>query len=131
MIRIVIETNIIVSSYIDNLRQTATKKNTSCKRKLFQNSGTDLEQNIQQLSRYTALSKIIESNLEGKNGGSTFLDVSQAFDIVWHKEQLHKIIIHFPYHYYKLFVSYLDQRHFEVKCGDAKFRNSEMLTSRR
>ena len=44
-----------------------------------------------------------------------FLDVSQAFDKVWHPGLLYKIKRPFPLEIYKLLYSYLPNRYFSVK----------------
>lgn len=47
-----------------------------------------------------------------------FLDVSQAFDRVWHPGLLHKLKINLPANIYAMSESYLDNRHFLVKQQD-------------
>ncbi|KAL4085079.1 hypothetical protein QTP88_027371 [Uroleucon formosanum] len=46
-----------------------------------------------------------------------FLDVSQAFDRVWHTGLLYKLKILLPSHYYLILKSYLEDRHFSVRVG--------------
>jgi len=58
----------------------------------------------------------------GKYCSAVFLDVSQAFDKVWHRELLYKIKNKFPINLYAIIRSYLLYRTFKVKYG-------EMVTS--
>jgi len=46
-----------------------------------------------------------------------FLDVSQAFDRVWHPGLLYKLKILLPSHYYLILKSYLEDRLFPVRVG--------------
>ncbi|XP_017780075.1 PREDICTED: RNA-directed DNA polymerase from mobile element jockey-like [Nicrophorus vespilloides] len=53
--------------------------------------------------------------------GGVFLDVAKAFDKVWHKGLLHKMITSsFPDGLIQLIESYLDHRTFSVKLGDVR-----------
>lgn len=62
---------------------------------------------------------IINSDFEHKRYCSAaFLDISQAFDKVWHQGLLYKLKKNLPYHYYEIFKSYLEHRHFLVKQND-------------
>jgi hypothetical protein len=65
---------------------------------------------------------------------AAFLDVSQAFDNVWHQGQFHKIKNSFPTDLYAIIRSYLLHRTFRVKHRKAgtqlKEINSGMLHSR-
>lgn len=62
---------------------------------------------------------IIRQDLEDKRYCSAaFLDISQAFDKVWHPGLLYKIKQGLPYTYFKILQSYLTERFFRVKCGD-------------
>jgi hypothetical protein len=47
-----------------------------------------------------------------------FLDITQAFDKVWHSGLLFKIIKIFPHAYYRMSESYLTDRIFQVKFKD-------------
>lgn len=47
----------------------------------------------------------------------TFLDVSQAFDRVWHAGLLYKLKHLLPSHYYLILKSYLEDRFFSVRIG--------------
>jgi len=53
----------------------------------------------------------------GRYCTAAFLDVSQAFDKVWHADLLHKIKSCFPSDLYAIIKSYLLQRTFRVKFG--------------
>lgn len=48
---------------------------------------------------------------------AAFLDVSQAFDRVWHNGLLFKLKSILPPYYFLLFKSYLENRHFAVRSG--------------
>jgi len=50
---------------------------------------------------------------------AVFLDVSQAFDKVWHDGLLYKIKQNLPYQFYEIIKSYLENRTFYVKQNDA------------
>lgn len=63
--------------------------------------------------------KIMES-LEAKTYcTSAFLDISQAFDRVWHAGLLFKLKKALPNHLYGILKSFLQQRHFIVQSGEA------------
>jgi hypothetical protein len=47
------------------------------------------------------------------------LDIKQAFDKVWHRGLLYKIKLNLPSEYYLIFMSYLSDRHFQIKHGEA------------
>jgi hypothetical protein len=62
----------------------------------------------------------IKQALETKQYCSaTFLDISQAFDRVWHTGLLHKLRQCRPLNYYLILKSYLHNRHFQVKVEDS------------
>jgi hypothetical protein len=48
---------------------------------------------------------------------AAFLDISQAFDKVWHTGLLYKLRLALPLNYFLLLKSYLLSRHFLVKVG--------------
>jgi hypothetical protein len=48
---------------------------------------------------------------------AAFLDISQAFDKVWHTELLYKLRQSLPLNYFLLLQSYLHNRHFIVKLA--------------
>jgi hypothetical protein len=50
---------------------------------------------------------------------AAFLDISQAFDRVWHTWLLHKLRQLLPLNYYHILNSYLHNRHFQVKVEDS------------
>ena len=71
---------------------------------------------IEQVHRVT---DIIRSALEEKKYCSAaFLDVSQAFDKVWHPGLLYKLKRTLPHTFYQIFKSYLSDRFFTVKFGE-------------
>lgn len=47
---------------------------------------------------------------------AAFLDITQAFDKVWHLGLLYKIKRNIPYQFYEILKSYLSQRFFQIKC---------------
>jgi hypothetical protein len=49
---------------------------------------------------------------------AAFLDISQAFDKVWHKGLLYKLWLSFPLNHFILLKSYLTNRHFRVKVDN-------------
>jgi hypothetical protein len=58
----------------------------------------------------------INEALENKQYCSAaFLDISQAFDKVWHTELLYKLRWSLPLNYFLVLKSYLHSRHFLVK----------------
>ena len=72
---------------------------------------------IDQVHRIT---NVIEKALEEKKVCSTvFLDVSQAFDKVWHHGLIHKLSIMLPKQFVDILESYLSQRAFRVRHEDA------------
>lgn len=61
---------------------------------------------------------VIEKALEERKVCSAlFLDISQAFDKVWHAGLLEKIGQYFPKSFTTLISSYLNNRYYRVKCG--------------
>jgi hypothetical protein len=50
---------------------------------------------------------------------AAFLDISQAFDRVWHTGLLHKLRQFLPLNYYLILKSYLHNRHFQLKVEDS------------
>lgn len=73
---------------------------------------------IQQIHRINhEISKALE---HGQYCTSAFLDISQAFDKVWHPGLLYKIKTYLPGCYYKLLKSYLNERRFRVRVGVEK-----------
>lgn len=62
---------------------------------------------------------IVNKNYEEKKYCSAaFLDISQAFDKVWHIGLLYKLKKGLPYQYYEILKSYLEDRSFFVKIND-------------
>lgn len=71
---------------------------------------------IEQVHR---VAKKIRHDLEtGRYCSAAFLDVSMAFDKVWHEGLLYKIKTQLPYNYYQILQSYLADRYFMVKYQD-------------
>lgn len=71
---------------------------------------------IEQIHR---ISHVIKEDLENKRFCSAaFLDVSQAFDKVWHDGLLFKIKSQLPHTFYCIFQSYLSNRFFQIKYQD-------------
>ena len=61
----------------------------------------------------------IRSALEEKEFcASAFLDISQAFDKVWHTGLLYKLKALLPYTFFEFFRTYLNERSFRVKLHD-------------
>lgn len=76
---------------------------------------------IQQSHRIT---QVINKALEDKKYCSAvFLDISQAFDKVWHPGLLYKIKKIFPSSYFNLLNSYLSDRQFQTKVNEEKSDN--------
>lgn len=71
---------------------------------------------IEQVHRLIAT--INEAFEHKKYCSAAFLDISQAFDRVWHEGLLFKILKALPINHYLFIKSYLSQRHFYVKHGD-------------
>ena len=66
------------------------------------------------------ITNIIENAPEKKKVCSTiFLDVAQAFDKVWHEGLNHKLRTILPKQYTEILESYLTERFFRIKQGDA------------
>ncbi|XP_048520834.1 uncharacterized protein LOC109545519 [Dendroctonus ponderosae] len=71
------------------------------------------------ISLLPCLSKLISECLTNKlYCSAVFIDAQQAFDRVWHKGLLYKILKNLP-QFYLLFSSYLKGRTFQVKVDDA------------
>jgi hypothetical protein len=66
---------------------------------------------IQQIHRI--VNKINEAIKNNQYCSAAFLDISQAFDKVWHTGLLYKLRQSLPLHYFPLLKSYLNNRHFE------------------
>lgn len=56
---------------------------------------------------------------EKKYCSAVFIDISQAFDKVWHEGLLFKIKSNLPYQFYEIFKSYLENRTFYVRQQSA------------
>lgn len=71
---------------------------------------------IEQIHRvYDVVAKVLE---EKKYCSAAFLDISQAFDKVWHVGLLYKLKKYLPPQIYQILKSYLQNRHFFVKIQD-------------
>lgn len=72
---------------------------------------------IEQVHR---VAKTIRSDLEHKRYCSAaFLDISQAFDKVWHTGLLYKLKKSLPHEFYQVLKSYLHNRYFQIKHGES------------
>jgi hypothetical protein len=66
------------------------------------------------------INTIIEQSLEEKKVWSTiFLDVTQAFDKVWHEWFNHKFKLLLPFRYSKIVQSYITEIYFRIKQEEA------------
>jgi hypothetical protein len=65
---------------------------------------------------------------EKKVGSAIFLDVAQAFDKVWHEGLNYKLRIILPKQYAEILESYLTERYFRIKQGDAYSELKEIKT---
>ncbi|PNF34268.1 hypothetical protein B7P43_G16865 [Cryptotermes secundus] len=73
---------------------------------------------MQQIHRIT---NIINKALDDRSYCTAgFLDVSQAFDRVWHRGLLYKIKQSLPPPYFNLLKSYLSDRKFQIRVGNEK-----------
>lgn len=71
----------------------------------------------------------INKEMEGKRYcAAAFLDISQAFDKVWHEGLLYKIKKNLPLNYYYILKSYLQNRHFFVKQGERTTKLHEIYS---
>jgi hypothetical protein len=71
---------------------------------------------IEQIHRL--VNKINTAFEQKKYCSAAFLDISQAFDRVWHEDLLFEIKNTLPINFYTFIRSYLDNRHFIVKQGE-------------
>jgi retron-type reverse transcriptase len=70
---------------------------------------------IEQIHRVT---QVINQTIEEKYCASAFLDITQAFDKVWHDGLLFKLRTNLPLNYFLILQSYLQNRHFLVRYQD-------------
>jgi hypothetical protein len=74
---------------------------------------SDRNATIEQVHRVT---NVITEALENhKYCTAAFLDISQAFDKVWHEGLIYKLRPLFPTSTHKLLTSYLEHRYFQIK----------------
>lgn len=73
---------------------------------------------IEQIQRVT--NKIETALEEKKFCSAVFLDISQAFDRVWHEGLIHKMSNNLPKNMCQLLESYLSERTFRVSHGESK-----------
>jgi hypothetical protein len=73
---------------------------------------------IQQVHRIT---NVINKTLEDRSYcTAVFLDISQAFDRVWHGGLVYKINQILPLSYFNLLKCYLNDRQFQIRMGNVK-----------
>jgi hypothetical protein len=70
-------------------------------------------------AKYSIVHKINEALETKQYCSAAFLDISQAFNRVWHTGLLHKLQQFLPLSYYLILKSYLHNRHFQVKVQDS------------
>lgn len=68
---------------------------------------------IEQVHR--VVDKIRLSQEKKEYCSAVFIDISQAFDKVWHEGLLYKLKLYLPHPYYEVLKSYLTERHFMIK----------------
>lgn len=71
---------------------------------------------IEQIHRI--VTKISEDFEKKRYCSAAFLDISQAFDKVWHTGLLYKLKQQLPHHFYQILKSYIENRHFYVRHQD-------------
>lgn len=90
------------------------------KRRLIPQHQFGFRQNHSTIDQVHRITHIIEEALENKKVCSAiFLDVSQAFDKVWHEGLNYKLRKTLPKQYAELLQSYLTNRYFRIKHEDA------------
>lgn len=89
-------------------------------RKLIPNHQFGFRQQHSTIEQVHRVVDIIYKALETKTYcAAALLDISQAFDKVWHVGLLFKLKTFLPHNYYRLLRSYLLERHYMVKhCGE-------------
>lgn len=81
---------------------------------------------IEQVHR---VADVIRTDLESKRYCSAaFLDITQAFDKVWHTGLLYKLKQRIPPQFYQIIKSYMDNRFFQIKLGES-ISNLHPITS--
>jgi hypothetical protein len=68
---------------------------------------------IEQTHRIVRMNEALENK---QYFSAAFLDISQAFNKVWHTELLYKLRLSLPLNYFLVLKSYLHSRHFLVKA---------------
>jgi len=85
---------------------------------LIPNEQFGFRENHSTIHQIHRLADSISCSLENKQYTSAvFIDVSQAFDKVWHPGLLYKLKTMLPPPYYLFYMSYLKERHFAVRSG--------------
>lgn len=89
-------------------------------KKLIPDHQFGFRQNHATVEQIHRVANTIGRSLEDKQYCSAaFLDITQAFDKVWHVGLLYKIKKNLPDTYYRVLKSYLENRHFQVKLSSA------------
>lgn len=89
-------------------------------RKIIPNHQFGFRQHHATVEQVHRVARKIKNDLECKRYCSAaFLDISQAFDRVWHQGLIYKIKLTLPHEYGRILESYLSQRHFLVRHGEA------------
>ncbi|KAL4121826.1 hypothetical protein QTP88_014259 [Uroleucon formosanum] len=88
------------------------------KKKLIPDTQFGFREHHSTIHQIHRLADTIACSLEKKlYTSAVFLDISQAFDKVWHPGLLFKLKTFLPPSYYLFFKSYLSERHFLVRSG--------------
>ena len=74
--------------------------------------------------------KISEALNKGKKACGVFFDISKAFDKVWHKGLIHKLVrLKIPSYLLKFIIDFLSDRKFKVSIGDSLSESGDILCS--
>lgn len=100
--------------FVDRLKPILEEK------QLIPNHQFGFRQNHATIEQVHRVVKKIREDLEnGRYCSAAFLDISQAFDKVWHPGLIYKVKTTLPHPFCQVLRSYLTDRHFLVKYGDA------------